>query len=164
MSQTAQQTASSPQPSHTTPTPRKAAGRPFTPATARAASALATAAKRRRALDARSTSATLPSGPLALHPDPVAAELLAQTRAHLEHVRRLIPRTIAPDQLDRLASAWSKLAEVERKLAGRPDPGRLAPKPPARRPAAAPLILELAPAPQPTPQPPAPQPDTPPPG
>lgn len=67
--------------------------------------------------------------------------LLANTRAHCHNLNQVLATELCrrrPDatKLDRLASALERLAELERRLAGRPMPGSLRPSAPATPPPA----------------------------
>lgn len=59
----------------------------------------------------------------------------------LDRLDALLDRERDPQALDRLASAYAKLADQERILSGRPLPGSRRPKP-EREPKAQPTVLE----------------------
>lgn len=53
---------------------------------------------------------------------------LSRVRAQLNRLDRLMMEEQDPAKLDRIASAMSRLSEIERQLAGRPMPGSLRPR------------------------------------
>lgn len=56
-------------------------------------------------------------------------ECLARVRRQIRMVASMIDAERDPARLDRLTAAALRLSEMERKLAGRPDPGHLRPGP-----------------------------------
>jgi hypothetical protein len=52
---------------------------------------------------------------------------LARVRRQLDKIDRMVMKETDPGKLDRLAAASMRLADQERKLAGRPDPGSYRP-------------------------------------
>lgn len=59
--------------------------------------------------------------------DPYLAERLKETREDIVRARARLAKAADGAEFDRLASAISKLSELERTLAGRPLPGTLKP-------------------------------------
>ena len=96
------------------------AGIPFTTATALACRPAAIAALRARHAAMR---ASLPD-------DPYQRERAKQTRKDIVRARARLAKATDGAEFDRLASAISKLSELERTLAGRPLPGTLKPTAP----------------------------------
>jgi hypothetical protein len=98
-------------------------GIPFTSASATVQSKAAHAAR-------RAIYAALRSG---LPDDPYQRERAKQTRKDIVRARARLAKATDGAEFDRLASAISKLSELERTLAGRPLPGTLKPQPPKER-------------------------------
>lgn len=76
--------------------------------------------------------------------DCYVGERLSRIRRHIEQVDRRFRSETDPARLSKLARALSDLAEIERKLAGRPLPGALRPR--SRGGAAAPIAEPIGPA------------------
>ena len=80
-------------------------------------------AELRRALEAKPVS-----------PDDYLSERIANTRAHIVRLDKLMLSEVDPQKLQWLATTLAKLSEVERILSGRPNPGHLRPSAtPSRR-------------------------------
>lgn len=60
--------------------------------------------------------------------NPHVSKTLTRVRKQVSRLFELIEGEIDPQKLDRLASALSRLAELERQLSGRPLPGSLRPR------------------------------------
>jgi hypothetical protein len=94
-------------------------------ANAREMAAKSHAARRQRAAQAaQRATPTVQMPPVA---DGFVAERLSRTREHIEQLNRLFAVCSDPHKLDRLASAISRMSEIERVLAGRPLPGSFRP-------------------------------------
>ena len=129
----------------------------WTPEQARAYSAIgsaaATAARKRRAESRAESLRTVPSAERVAPEEDYSGLLLIRTRAHVSNLNYVLSHELTrpspdPTKIDRLASAWERLAEVERRLAGRPLPG-------SRRPPREEPIRQLTTRPRGLPPPPA---------
>lgn len=96
--------------------------KPFTSETAREASLLRWKVKPEVQVEVVKPSESLDEGEM------YRKERIKTVRAQLARVDGLLLKSKDPQELDRLASAASRLAEQERQLAGRPLPGSLRPK------------------------------------
>jgi len=67
---------------------------------------------------------------LAHNGDPYPASRLSRVRAQLDRIDAMVINETDPKRLNDLACASMRLADQERKLAGRPDPGSYRPSPP----------------------------------
>lgn len=78
-------------------------------------------------------------------PDDYIATKLVRVRQHLARMDDLLESERDPHAIDRLASAMSKLSEIERILAGRPLPGSRKPSAEPRRRVAStePVIVDM---------------------
>ena len=93
-------------------------------------------ARRRINAARKAAQAALASKPPAdpNEPDPYLLTRLLHVRQQLARLDSMLLAEMDPQRLDRLASASSKLSEVERQLSGRPAPGAYRPTTPRRRP------------------------------
>jgi len=115
--------------------------------------AIMRAAKARKRKEMTTTQANVadqqPAGKISKEPhDPWIALRLTQVRARIESVSDALAALLAPRQacevcgqsercdpldIERLSRALSSLSDVERRWAGRPDPGSLRPEAPTKR-------------------------------
>ena len=114
------------------PSPR-VIGTPFTAENARLM-ALRSVEARRQRKDNPQPSATQPSANTLATLDDYQAKTIVRVRERMDKLLDLLEEEEDPNKLDRLASAFAKLQEEERKLAGRPLPGSRRPSPEKSKP------------------------------
>lgn len=97
-------------------------GIPFTAENARLM-ALRSVEARKQRKDHPQPSAVQPSADTLATLDDYQAKTIVRVRERMDKLLDLLEEEEDPNKLDRLASAFAKLQEEERKLAGRPLPG-----------------------------------------
>jgi hypothetical protein len=105
----------------------------FKAGSARSAGVKSGEARRLKRLQEQATPAFEPVQKPAPPLDTFISDRLESTRAEIRRVAGLLAKCEDPAEVDKYASALSRLHDIERTLAGRPLPGSLRPTAPGRK-------------------------------